>query len=128
MLEVDMIMGVAADVARPARTRADVVQRAFHRFDDLGMLAHREIVVRAPHGDRLRPVVAGKAARVRKSTAIAQDVDEDAVAPFFMQPVDCPSEDIVIVHVSAPQSGANAAVEPLPPAALNRRPNNAESG
>src|SRR3546814_1782622 len=52
MFEVDVVMRVAADVARAARTRADVVQRLFHRLDDLGMLTHREIVVRAPDGDR----------------------------------------------------------------------------
>ena len=102
MLKVDVIMGVAADVARAARTGADVVQRLFHRLDDLRMLAHREIVVRAPDGDRLRPVMASKAACVRKSAFVAQNIDEDAVASLFVQPVDRACENIVIVHVSAP--------------------------
>src|SRR3546814_14860058 len=107
MFEVDVVMRVAADVARAARTRADVVQRLFHRLDDLGMLTHREIVVRAPDGDRLRPIMAREAARVRKSTAITQDIDEDAVAPLFVQPVARACEDVVVIHVSAPQSGAS---------------------
>src|SRR3546814_16878892 len=73
---------------RSARTRADVVQRLFHRLDDLGMLTHREIVVRSPGGDRLRPIMAREAARVRKRTAITQDINEGAEAPPFVQPVD----------------------------------------
>jgi hypothetical protein len=58
--QIDMIMGVAADIARTARARADIVQRFFHRRDHLGVLAHREIVVRTPDGDRLGAVVPGK--------------------------------------------------------------------
>ena len=44
-LQVDMVMRVAADVARAARTGANVMQRFFHRRDHLGMLPHREIIV-----------------------------------------------------------------------------------
>ena len=86
--EIDMVMGVAADVARAAGAGADIVQRLFHRRDHLGMLAHGEIIVRAPHGDRLGPVVACKAARVWKGTLVAQDVDKDPVAAFGMQTID----------------------------------------
>ena len=44
-LKIDVIMRVATDIARAARTRANVVQRLFHRRDYLGMLAHRQIIV-----------------------------------------------------------------------------------
>ena len=94
-LEVDMIMGVAADVARAARAGADVVERFFHRRDDRGVLAHAEIVVRAPHGDRLGAVVAGEAARVGEAALGAQDVDEDAIAPLVVEAVDRRLEDAV---------------------------------
>src|SRR3546814_14077521 len=78
----------------------DVVQRLFHRGDDLWMLAHREIVVRAPDGDRFRPVVPRKAARIRKISLVAQNVDEDAVAAFFVEAVDRPGENIEIGRAS----------------------------
>jgi hypothetical protein len=89
---------VAADVARSAGPGADFAQRALHGFDHRGMLAHREIVVRAPDRDWLRAVVAGKALRIGVIALGAQDVDEDAVAPFLVKPVDRGPEDAVVVH------------------------------
>src|SRR3546814_6750008 len=86
-----------------AGARADVVQCLFHRRDDLGMLTHRQIVVRAPDGDRLRSVVTREAACVGEGALVAQDVDEDAVATFLMEAVDGPGENIVVVHYAAPR-------------------------
>ncbi len=96
-LEIDMVMRVAADIARAARAGADIVQRAFHRRDHIGVLAHREIIVRAPHGDRLGAVMPGKAARVGKGALVAQDVDEHAVAPLDMQAIDRLREDSGVI-------------------------------
>src|SRR4051812_26805111 len=93
-----MIMAVARDVAGAARAGADVVQRLLHRRDHIGMLAHGEIVVGAPDGDRLRPVMAGEAARVREGALVAEDIDEHAVAPFGMQPLDRLGKDTLIVQ------------------------------
>ena len=92
-----MIMGVAADVAGAARAGADLVQRVFHRLDHGGMLAHAEIVVRAPDGDRLGPVAA-EAMRIGEAALGAQDIDEHAIAAFFMQAVDRGSEDAVVIQ------------------------------
>ena len=86
-LELGMVMGVAADVARPAGAGADLVQRLFHRFDHGRVLAHAEIVVRAPDGDRLG-AVAAEAMRVREAALGPQDVDEYAIAAFVMKPLD----------------------------------------
>jgi hypothetical protein len=97
-LQLDMIVTVARDVPRAARARADIVQRLFHRRDHLGMLAHGEIVVGAPHGDRLRAVMAGEAARIGISALVAQDVDEDAVASFLVQAIDRVRKDALIVQ------------------------------
>jgi hypothetical protein len=58
------------------------VQRLFHRGNHFWMLAHRQVIVAAPHRDRLGPVVSGEAARIGKGAFVAQDVDEDAVAPI----------------------------------------------
>ena len=94
-----MVMGVAANVAGAARAGADFVQRRLHRFDDGRMLAHAEVIVGAPDGDRLGAVVAGEALRVGVGALGAQDVDEDAIAAFVVQPVDRRLEDLVVVHV-----------------------------
>ena len=92
-LELDMIMGVAADVAGAARAGADFVQRLLHRLDDGRVLAHAEIIVGAPDGDRLGAVMAGEAVRVGVGALGAQDIDEDAIAAFVVQPVDRRLED-----------------------------------
>ena len=80
-------MRVAANIAGTARARADIVQRFFHRGDDLGVLAHAEIIIRAPHGDQLWTVMPGKTARVGVSAFVTQYVDEHAVTAFGVQPV-----------------------------------------
>ena len=100
LLELDMIMRVAADIARAARACADIVQRLFHRGDHLGMLAHREIIVRAPDGDRLRAIVTMEAPRVGISALVAQDVDKDPVTAFGVQPVNRRFENLVVVHAA----------------------------
>ena len=52
--QLDMIMRGAGDVARAARTGAGRVDRLMHGRQHLGMLAHAEIIVAAPDGDRPR--------------------------------------------------------------------------
>ena len=97
-LELDVIMCVAADVAGAAAAGADIVQRLLHGGDDLGVLAHGEVIVRAPHCHRLGPVMAREATRVGERTLVAQDIDEDAVASLLVQPVDRLVEDVIVVH------------------------------
>ena len=98
MLKLDMIMGVAADVARAARTRAHIVQSIFHRADDVGMLSHAKIIVRAPNGDVFGTIMSGKAARVGVAALIPQYVDEYAIATLCMEPVNRLFENSVIIH------------------------------
>ena len=97
-----MKVRVAADVARAAASRADIVQRIFHRADYLGVLAHRKIVVRAPHRDRLGPVMAMETARIGKRALVTHDIDEDAIAPFLVQAINRLVEDLVVVHAQVP--------------------------
>ena len=99
--QIDMIMGVAADIAGAAGAGADIVQRFLHGGDDLGMLTHGEIVVGTPDGDGLGPVMAVEAAGVGIGPAIAQDVDEHAIATFFMEPVDRLRKDVLVVHYAS---------------------------
>ncbi len=93
-----MVMRVAADVPRAAGTGADIVQRFLHRLDHLGVLAHREVVVRAPNGDRLRPVVMRETPSVRECPLVPQDVDEHPVASLGMQTLDSLVENLVVIH------------------------------
>src|SRR3546814_11666369 len=67
----------------------DIVQRLFHGFHDRGMLPHGEIIVGAPHCDRLWPIMSGKAARIGKGTLVAQYVNEHAVATLGVKSIDC---------------------------------------
>lgn len=108
-----MIMGVAANVPRAARSRADIVQRLFHRGDYLGMLAHAQIVVRAPYRDGLWSVMPGKAARIGKFPFVAQNVDENTVASLGMKPVNRLVEYCVVIHRVPPL--CRLAVALLPP-------------
>ena len=79
--QLDVIMRGAGNIARAARPRSGSLQRGAHCRQHLGVLAHAEIVVATPHGDRARPVVRVQI-RCRVSTAPAQNVGKDAVAVF----------------------------------------------
>jgi hypothetical protein len=98
MLQLDMIVRVTANVARPARARADIVQRLFHRRNHLGVLAHRQVIVRTPYRDVFGTIMACETARIGVGAPIAQDVDENAVAAFRMKAINCRIENLVVVH------------------------------
>ena len=97
--QIDMVMGVAADIAGSAGAGADIVQGGFHRAHDGGVLAHSEIVVRAPHHDRLRAVMAGETARIGEAALGPQNIDEHAISPFDVQRVDRGLENAVVVQL-----------------------------
>src|ERR1700676_5481815 len=74
----------ARNVARSARARTHRTRRGAHRFDYLGMLAHAEVVVRAPDDDiplaaRAVPV------RMRELSRLALQVGEDAITALTFQ-------------------------------------------
>ena len=97
-LKLYVIVGVAADIAGSARAGSDIVQRFFHRYDYIGMLSHRQIIVRTPDGHRLRAVVMCETTRVRKRTLVAQNVDEYPIASFGMEPVNRLRKNLVVIH------------------------------
>ena len=100
-LKLDMVVVRARNVARAPGARAAFVEAGMHRLDYLGMLPHAEIVVRTPHGDRLRFVL-DKSRRVRELAAVALDIGEDAVAPFFANIVQLLCEIGIEIHGNSP--------------------------
>ena len=98
MLEFDVIVGVTADIAGPAGSSANVMERVFHRADNIWMLPHAEIIVRAPNGYVFGTIVSRKATRVGITALISQDVDEYAIAAFRMKSVNRLFENSVIIH------------------------------
>ena len=98
MFQFDMIVGVSADVTCAARSSTNVVERVFHRANDVRMLPHAKIIVRAPHGYVFGSVMSGKATRVRVITLVPQNVDKNAIATFGMKPVNRFFKNCVIIH------------------------------
>src|SRR3546814_13256242 len=96
--QIDVVMCVATDIARAARSRPDIVQRLFHGLHDRGMLPHGEIIVGAPHRDRVWPIMSGKAARLGKGTLVAQYVNEHAVATLGVTSIDRLRNIVLLVH------------------------------
>jgi hypothetical protein len=82
LLEQYVIVRGAGDVARAAGASADPVERLMHRRQHHGMLAHPEVVVRAPYGYR-RPQLVME--RARKRTRSPLQVGEVAIAPLRPQ-------------------------------------------
>ena len=83
-LELEMEMIVARDVAGAARTGTHRPQRLLHRHQHRRVLAHAEIVVRAPDGDLgADPVIES----AWKTAAAPLEIGEDAVAALGAQRV-----------------------------------------
>lgn len=85
------------NVAGSARTGAAAVERLVHRLQHCGMLAHSQIVVRAPHGD-----LAGTALMMvlgaRKRTGLALQIGEHPIAPFAVKAFDLAAEIGFVIH------------------------------
>src|SRR5258708_1276246 len=72
------------DVARPAPARTHLASVASHRFDYLRVVAHAEIVVRAPYNDIPLPARAVPK-RVGELSSFALQVSENAIAALTFQ-------------------------------------------
>ena len=97
-LELDQRPVGARDIARAAGADAELAGRLLHRGDHFGMLAHAEIVVRAPDGDLAR--IVGRVAKTPRETARnALEIGKHAVALLLPQRIDRVFEYAAIVHV-----------------------------
>ena len=96
-LKLDQRMVVAGDVAGAAGAGAHAGRGVDHGADHLRVLAHAEIIVRAPDDDVLRPV-RGMPDRVREAAGNSLEVGKHPVAPLGMQPGQRISEIAIVVH------------------------------
>src|SRR3546814_2502813 len=80
-LQPHVVGAGAGDVAGAAGAGAAGLQRLGHGSEHRGVLAHAEVVVRAPDGDALA-VVAAVAHRARKAPRHPLEIGENAIAPF----------------------------------------------
>ena len=96
-LEQHVLVGGAGDVAGAAGAGAVLVDRGVHRREHLRVLAHAEVVVRAPDGD-VGGAVADEAAGAREVAAAAGELGEDAVVALLAEGVELAAEQGVVVH------------------------------
>ena len=99
-LKLDMLMHRARYVARAARTCAAGLSRLRHGRNDVGMMAHAKIVVRAPDRDftlALWAVVVG----LGKRTAAPFHLRENAVVALFLQLVQLIGKQRVKIHLQS---------------------------
>src|SRR4029077_19757406 len=98
-LEQQMHMAVARDVAGAAGAGADRLQCLLHRRQYRRVLAHAEIIVRAPHRDLgADAVIIG----ARKAAAAPFEIGEYAISPLGVQRVQTPSEEALVIHDGPP--------------------------
>ena len=88
VLQPDVPVGGARDVAGAAAAGARLVQRRAHGVDHHGILALAQVVVGAPNHDLLLGPVVARAHGVGKAAPAAADVGEDAVAALCVHLLD----------------------------------------
>ena len=107
-LQVHQRRVVARDVAGAAGAHAAAGGRAGHGADHVRVLAHAEVVVRAPYGDLGGAAVGLAPMRGREAAGDAFDIGEDAVAALAVQAVQGGAE-VGLVIGSAALGGASVA-------------------
>ena len=105
MLEFDVIMRGARDVARAARAGARLIDRLMHSGEHFWMLAHAEIVVAAPDCDRTFRTMRVPSC-LGKGALATDNVGKNAVAPFALQLPDCAGKFCFEIHSTVPAQRA----------------------
>src|SRR5215469_3576002 len=96
-------MIVAGDVAGASGTGAHAGRGFDHGADHLRVLAHAEIIVRAPDHDLLRSI-RRMPDGVGKTPGDALEVGKHAVAPFLVQAGKCGEKEMIIGHMAKSSS------------------------
>src|SRR4249919_953270 len=94
----DQGMAGAGNVAGAARAGSHARCSLHHRTDHLGMLRHRKVIIRAPHGYfplpiRRMPNSAGE------TSNHSLEISEYPITPLSMKPVQSSRKEILIVHM-----------------------------
>ncbi len=97
LLELHQGMMGSGDVAGAAGAGAHPGGGLDHGANDLGVLAHSEVVVGAPDHDVARPV-RGMPHGVRKPARDPLKVGENPVAPLVMQAVESGRKELAVIH------------------------------
>ena len=106
-LEQDVQVRGAGDVARAAGAGAHAAHRLDRGVQHHRMLAHAQIVVGAPHRDRLRIGVGmGVARGARKRPRLTRQIAEHAVAALAPDPLHRALKDLLVVHHPPPAAAA----------------------
>ena len=113
-LQHHMIVVRSRDIARAAGTRSAAVDRLMHRGRNNGVLAHAEIVVRAPDRD-LALTVAVMMPGLRESASLTLQISKDPIAPFLAKGGQLILKKAFVVHFKPPVSNsATARFTPRP--------------
>ena len=92
------------NVAGAAGTSARAGRRFDHGADHLRVLAHAQVVIRAPDHDRARPLWR-MPGRMRKSPRDALEIGKHTVAPFLLQARKRGEKEMIIGHSAKSPSG-----------------------
>ncbi len=84
-LEFNVVVGGPGDVARAARAGADPIDRLVHGREHLRVLAHAEVVVRAPDDDVAHIAIVMEMLRRWEAAAHAPNIRKDAIATFLLE-------------------------------------------
>ena len=120
-LQQHVIVVGAGDVAGAAGAGAATVERFMHRRQHLRVLAHAEVIVRAPDGDlagAARVVVLGTG----KGARLALQVGEYAIASLAVKAFELPAEISFVVHDVLPLTVAAGSVPILRAVARSSNP------
>ncbi len=96
-LELDQRMVGAGDVAGAARAGAHAGRGLHHGADHLGVLAHAEVIIRAPDDDVARPI-RRVPDRAREAPGEPLEVGENPVAALVPEAGEGPGEMCGIIH------------------------------
>src|ERR1700742_4136663 len=94
-LEQDVIVVGTSDVAGAAGAGATTIECLMHGGEHLRVLAHAEIVVRAPHRD-VALAAGAVMGRFGKGSDLALEVGEHAIAPLAAKTIKLASEIVFV--------------------------------